>query len=102
MAEQIAVTLGIDNAGLDYLTTDISASPEDVKGVFVEANITPGLDATIAAGWPPEKIAALVLGDDCGRIPVVLTIADKAAIPEISRHLKSTHSGPGQAMVLRY
>lgn len=101
MCEQIALTLGIENLGLDYLTTDISASPNELKGAFVEANTTPGIDATIAAGWPPEKIADLILGNDCARIPVELDIVGESEIDPFFSVLASESLNAGHALVCR-
>lgn len=73
-AETTAQTLGIDMLGADYLTTDISRSPRDVPGGFVEINLTPGLDAMIAAGWPTEKAGALALNADIGTLYKTLIV----------------------------
>lgn len=76
LVEQLSRTVGFGTAGFDYLTTDISISPLLSKGAFIEMNTTPGLDATIAAGWIAEKIGSLVLGDFIGRIPIHLIISN--------------------------
>ncbi len=76
IVEHLSKTCGFGTAGFDYLTTDISVSPFSSEGAFIEMNTTPGLDATIAAGWSAERIGALVLGDFIGRIPVYLTISN--------------------------
>jgi len=73
-AETMAQTLGIDMLGADYLTTDISRSPRDVPGGFVEINLTPGLDAMIAAGWPTTKAGALALTADVGILHKTLIV----------------------------
>lgn len=77
MAEQIAASAGFGAAGLDYITTDISTSPWESGGVFIEMNSTPGLDVAMAAGWTPEIIGNLVLGTQVGRIPVELYLTDR-------------------------
>ena len=74
LAEQLAVTAGLEIAGLDYLTTDITRSPLAGNGAFIEMNTTPGLDLLIAAGWTDEQIGALALGELPGRIPVDLCL----------------------------
>ncbi len=72
MAVQIVVSAGLTTAGVDYITTDISMSPSESGGAFIEMNTTPGLDAVLAAGWTPEAIGNIVLGTQVGRIPVEL------------------------------
>lgn len=74
LAETMARTLGIEMLGADYLTTDISRSPREVAGGFVEINLTPGLDALIAAGWPTEKAGTLALNADIGTIRKALIV----------------------------
>jgi cyanophycin synthetase len=91
MAEQLALNLGLQTAGLDYLTTDISRSPADTGGVFIELNTIPSLDVCIAAGWTEEAIADLVLGKAVGPIPVDLVVVPTAMLPEWRKTL-STHS----------
>ena len=88
LAEQLAVTVGLGTAGLDYLTTDITLPPLEGHGVFIEMNTTPGLEL-VAAGWPDEKLGSLVLGELPGRIPVDLCVvpaldgeAARRALPE--------------------
>jgi cyanophycin synthetase len=74
LAEQLAATIGLETAGLDYLTADISRSPLDGGGTFIEMNTTPALDVLIAAGWQAGKIGSLVLGAVPGRIPIELSV----------------------------
>jgi hypothetical protein len=80
-AETMAQTLGIGMLGADYLTTDISRSPREVPGGFVETDLTPGLDAMIAAGWPTAKAGALALTADIGtlRKTLIVVSADRLA-----------------------
>ncbi len=71
---KLSQTLQIAMLGADYMTTDISGSPRDNKGGFVEINTCPGLDAMIAAGWPTEKAGDLALSSDIGAISKTLII----------------------------
>jgi cyanophycin synthetase len=80
MAEQLALSSGLETVGLDYITTDISQSPQKSGGRFIEINGTPGMAVFIAAGWTEEKIAHLVLGDLPGRIPVTLHVISPAQL----------------------
>jgi cyanophycin synthetase len=99
LAEQLAITVGLGTAGLDYLTTDIGRSPWEVGGAFIEMNTTPGLDVTIAAGWPPGKIGAMVLGDLPGRIPVDLFVMPTLDIEAACLAGPEDAAGPGAAWV---
>lgn len=74
MAEQIAAVSGLAMLGLDYLSTDISKSPWEVGGAFIEINATPGLSACVAAGFDEKTMARLTLGPGLGRIPVDLRL----------------------------
>ena len=76
MAEQLAASLGVAILGIDYLSLNISQSPQETGGAFIETNLTPGLDACVAAGWSESEIGRLVLGDQLGRIDVSLKVVD--------------------------
>jgi len=76
LVEQLSTSIGFGAAGFDYITTDISLPPVLSGGAFIEMNTTPGLDATIAAGWTAEEIGSIVLGDRVGRIPIQLYVVD--------------------------
>jgi len=78
MTEHLAASLGLPTVGFDYVTTDIGRSPWESGGAFIEANSIPGLDAAIAAGWSIEHIGRITLGENVGRIPVRLFIAESA------------------------
>ena len=99
MAEQLAQTCGLYCAGIDYLTTDITRSPHETGGAFIELNTTPGLDACIAAGWSQSSIASLVLGRSAGRIPVTLTVLHPSQIAEVLAGISSVELGPDEAWV---
>jgi len=76
MVEQLATSIGLPTAGLDYVTSDITQSPWHSGGAFIEANSIPGIDVAIAANWSAERIGRLALGDGVGRIPVTLIISE--------------------------
>jgi len=76
MVEQLATSIGLPTAGFDYVTSDISESPWQSGGAFIEANSIPGIDVVIAAGWSAEQIGRLALGESVGRIPVTLIISE--------------------------
>lgn len=89
LAEQFALAMGLDAAGLDYLTTDITRPSHEAGGAFIEINATPGMAVFIAAGWTEAAIARLVLGDKPGRIPVDLTILSPDRLPAQLQALRS-------------
>lgn len=96
LAEQLAVTVGLETAGLDYLTPDITRSPLEGHGAFIEMNTTPGLDVLASAGWPDEKIGSLVLGDLPGRIPVELCVLPTLDM-QAARHAAAEHADASTA-----
>jgi cyanophycin synthetase len=99
MVEQMALSIGFQTAGFDYLSTDIAGSPWQTGGAFIEMNLTPGLDAMIAAGWSAEKIGEIVLGADVGRIPATLVVFDSVA--DAARWFDDAgHRVNGQARVM--
>ncbi len=81
MAEQLATSMGLSTAGLDYVTPDITQSPWHSGGAFIEANSTPGLCVVIAGGGSTEHLGRMVLGEDVGRIPVSLIVAESSPKP---------------------
>lgn len=83
MAEQLAKTVGLHAAGIDYLTTDISRPPADTGGAVIELNATPGLSACVAAGLDGVALARRILGKGLGRIPVDVTIIPAARQAEV-------------------
>ncbi|MGJ8589947.1 MAG: ATP-grasp domain-containing protein [Yoonia sp.] len=78
LTESLAQTLNLKMMGADYLTTDISRDPQDVPGGFIEFNMTPGLDALIAANWSEERAGGLCLSDSLGPVPKVLLVVNSS------------------------
>lgn len=74
LVESLGETLQLSMLGADYITKDISRSPREIDGGFIEINTTPGLDAMIAAGWPTEKAGALAISSDMGSVPKTLIV----------------------------
>lgn len=101
MTVQLARTFGLYCVGIDYMTTDIERSPQETGGAFIEINTAPGLDACIAAGWPQERIAQLVLGSRLGRIPVRLTVLHPTQISHLLPRLQSKELGEDEALVCK-
>lgn len=99
LAEQLAVTVGLETAGLDYLTTDITRSPLEGNGAFIEMNTTPAMDVLVAAGWTDEAIGSLVLGELPGRIQVDLCVLPTLDMGAARRAMPQTMAGPSAAWV---
>jgi D-alanine-D-alanine ligase-like ATP-grasp enzyme len=72
MAVRAAEVLGIDIAGVDFITPDISVSFLDGSGAICEVNVTPGFifdeNRLLLADWFPCE--------STGRIPVAVVIGD--------------------------
>jgi cyanophycin synthetase len=95
MAESVTAAFGLGTAGLDYMTTDITQAPGESGGCLIEINTVPGLDAAIAGGWTPEAIAAQVLGERPGTIPVHLLVLSEDGMVRALAELDGA-SGPEQ------
>jgi cyanophycin synthetase len=99
MAETIACSLRLTVVGIDYLTTDIGRSWGEVGGAVIEVNITPGIDVMIAAGRDAVDVAAAVLGNGLGRIPLTLLVVPDAELKPVLQRLENEALGAGQGWV---
>lgn len=97
MAVRAARVMGLNVAGIDFITTDVSKSWVDVGGRIIEINSTPGF----ILGWPEGQLEDHFLsgmfpeGED-GHIPTVYVVdedAEGALIRSIGQELeKAGHS----------
>ena len=74
-AEHAARGLGLDVAGVDFLSTDISRSYLEIGGAICEVNQSPGLRPHwVAEGKPPDVVTPILdhlfPGNIDGRIPI--------------------------------
>ena len=67
-----AALLGIDVAGVDYITSDISLSPKETGGAICEVNVTPGLISQDEVTF--AQIDPFFLNECNGRIPTVCVV----------------------------
>ncbi|MBD2450586.1 cyanophycin synthetase [Nostoc sp. FACHB-152] len=77
MAQRVVKTIGLDIAGLDVVTTDISRPLREVDGVIVEVNAAPGFRMHVAPSVGiPRNVAGAVMdmlfpNEQSSRIPVL-------------------------------
>ena len=105
MAERAAAGVGLDVAGVDFLTTDIGRSYREIGGGIVEINARPGLDIHI---WPmagqsrnvAEQLLELALPPSTeGRIPIVGVAGDEGT-GTVARALDMLLRGAGRSVAL--
>ena len=78
LALQAAALLGIDVAGVDYITQDITSSPKITNGAICEVNVTPGF---VNQGKDDDLLRAFLDpffpdGDD-GRMEVICSVSNR-------------------------
>lgn len=86
MAETIAAAFGIENCGIDFMTTDIARSMAEEGGVL-EANTIPGLRVPMMAGLDMLAIGRQALGDHPARIPAALLVASRETLATLRESL---------------
>jgi len=87
MAERLAAAIGLRTSGIDYITTDISRSYDEVGGGFIEANTSAGIDVLIMGGIDTDMLSQRLIGDTPARIPVTLLLASAEAQPAVGKSL---------------
>ncbi|MDF5720456.1 MAG: cyanophycin synthetase [Rhizonema sp. PD37] len=77
LAQRIVKIIGLDIAGIDVVTSDISRPIREVDGVIVEVNAAPGFRMHIAPSQGiPRNVAGAVMdmlfrNQQCSRIPIL-------------------------------
>jgi cyanophycin synthetase len=87
LAERVARAVGLDNAGVDYITTDIERSWMDVGGGICEVNATPGF---ISEDGIFVVLDYLFPKGRTGRIPIILIIGETSALQDYFNSLTNT------------
>lgn len=61
LAERVTRIIGLDVAGIDLLTPDITRSWREVGGAVCEVNAAPGLRVHVTSGLTPSEVAGPIL-----------------------------------------
>ena len=105
MAEKASLGVGLDVAGIDFITPDISQPYHEIGGAIVEINARPGLDIHT---WPvagkSRNVASDLLGQmfpghQNGRLPVAIVCGDRGT-GTIARALDRILRGAGRSVAL--
>ncbi|MCK5720566.1 MAG: hypothetical protein KAH84_11570 [Thiomargarita sp.] len=105
IAERMAIKVGLDVAGIDFITTDITRSYRDIGGVITELNAQPELGIHT---WPQQGKSQNVAGKILnlfypakrnGRIPIIAIAGDKGT-GTTARMLNMILRGAGQSIAL--
>lgn len=87
LAIRATAAIGLDVAGVDIVTTDISKPLKEVGGVIIEVNSRPGLCMhTLPRYGKPRDVAGAVLdlafpSGAAGRIPIAVIAGDRGTMP---------------------
>jgi len=105
MAERASLGVGLDVAGIDFITPDISHPYHEIGGAIVEINARPGLDIHT---WPVAGKSRNVAGDlleqmfpgqQTGRLPVAIVCGDSGT-GTIARALDKILRGARRSVAL--
>lgn len=86
LAQRAAKCVGLDHAGVDFITPDISRSWKDVGGGICEVNPTPMIALQSAQS---EVLDYLFPDGDGGAIPVIVVVGPIEAARPVVEHIKS-------------
>ena len=107
IAIRAAQAVGLDVAGIDFLTPDISQSYREVGGGVIEINYSPGLRPHV---WPtegePRDVGGAILDTmfpppgNQGRVPIALVAGRDSDLvaPILARILRSAGTAAGLVM----
>ncbi len=106
MAILAAEAVGLDVAGVDFLTTDIARSYREVGGGIVEVNSRPGLRPHI---WPVEGksrdvgsavIETMFPPGEQGRVPIALVAGSSTRVAQVAAKAAALLRASGRMTVL--
>lgn len=92
LAERAARIVGLDNAGVDFISRDASKSWKDAGGGICEINATPG---TADYRSFDKQLDYLFPNSSDGRIPVVLSVKSAEEADLVSIELEKTFTETG-------
>ncbi len=87
MFERAARLIGLDVAGIDFITPDIGRPWTEVGGAILEINPMPGLNTHVRAGAPdilPMVVDAFFPPGDDGRIPTAAVVGPATAARKVA------------------
>lgn len=100
MLERAARLIGLDIAGIDFMTPDISRPWTEVGGAILEINPNPGLNIHVRAGAPDVfrmLVEAFFPPGDDGRIPTAAIIGSPTAARRVAAILSAAGVKAGLA-----
>jgi cyanophycin synthetase len=78
LAVRAAAVMGLDVAGVDFISTDITRSHFEVGGAICEINATPSFTIGEAPGWLPQLyLEGLFAAGDDGRVPTIVVVDER-------------------------
>ncbi len=92
MFERVARLIGLDIAGIDFVTSDIRRPWTEVGGAILEINPTPGLNTHVRAGSPDivtMVVDAFFPPGDNGRIPTAAIVGPVSAVRSVAEILNA-------------
>jgi cyanophycin synthetase len=93
LAERSALVLGLSNAGVDLMTTDVTRPWWETGGIITEVNYRPHFGATYAASSRMQDFLNRIIKDH-GRIHIEVFIGDELSIePALARRQQLQEQG---------
>jgi cyanophycin synthetase len=90
LAERVAECVGLDHAGIDFITPDIGRSWHDAGGAICEVNPTP---AFTTADAHEHLLDHLFPGGGTGCVPIVLLVGEAGELRECVERIEALCAG---------